>query len=514
MPRPRAAMRKIREVLRLTLAEGLSRRQVGAAVGLPYTTVADYVQRARRGGLGEWPLPGDLDDRELEARLFSNTERPPSTSRPLPDWSKIHRELRRKGVTLQLLHLEYKERHPDGYQYTQFCELYRRWQRHLDVVMRQEHRAGEKLFVDFAGQTVPIIDPGTGIVSVEAEIFVTVLGASNYLYAEGFPSQELPCWIAGHVHAFQAMQGSPRIVVCDNLRSGVTRAHRYEPDINPTYLEMATHYQVAIIPGRSRKPRDKAKAEAGVQIVERWILARLRHRTFFSLAELNAAIRELVAELNRRPFKKLEGSRQSLFEELERPLLRPLPSRPYEFAIWKTATVSIDYHVEVERHYYSVPYQLVGEVLDVRVSTTVELILQGRRVASHLRSYRRGGYTTDPSHRPDSHRRYLEWPPSRILNWARKTGPNTARLAQGVLESRPHPEQGFRSCLGIVRLGDRYGAARLEAACERALAVQAFSYRSVQSILKNGLDQRPLPASGPNHPARLHENLRGPAYYH
>jgi transposase len=328
-------MRKIREVLRLSLGEKLSRRQIGAAVGLPYTTVADYLSRARRGGL-EWPLPEDLDDRELEARLFVSSAQPASRTRPLPDWEVVHQELRRKDVTLQLLHLEYKERHPDGYQYSQFCDLYREWQRHIDVVMHQEHRAGEKLFVDYPGQTIPIVDACTGVIGVKAEIFVAVLGASNYMYAEAFPSQELPYWIAGHVHTFEFLGGCPAVVVPDNLRSGVTRPHRYEPDLNATYHEMATHYGVAVIPARVRKPRDKAKVETGVLIAERWICARLRHRLFFSLGELNAVICGLVEDINRRPFKKLEGSRQSLFEGLERPVLRPLPPRPYEYAIFAT----------------------------------------------------------------------------------------------------------------------------------------------------------------------------------
>jgi len=512
MPRPRSTMRQIREVLRLSFEERLSRRQIGAAVGLPYTTVWHYLERARQAGLS-WPLPDQIDDRELEGRLFV-TATAPVQGRPLPDWNHVHLELRRPGVTLMLLWLEYKERFPDGYQYSQFCDIYRRWQRHLDVVMRQEHRAGEKLFVDFPGQTISVYDRESGVVRFEAELFVAVLGASNYMYAEAFPSQELPYWISGHVHCFEFMGGCPQIVVCDNLRAGVTRAHRYEPEVNATFLEMAGHYGVAIIPARSRKPRDKAKVEAGVLIAERWIMARLRHRTFFSLGELNLAIRDLLEWVNRRPFKKLPGSRQSLFEELERPALRPLPLDRYEFAIWKQAKVSIDYHLEVDRHYYSVPYQLVGQVCDVRLSaTTVEVIGRGRRVASHVRSYQRGRHTTDSAHMPDSHRRHQEWTPGRIISWAEKTGPATAQLTQGILESRPHPEQGFRSCLGILRLSDRYGADRLEAACQRALAVRAFSYRSLESILKTGLDRQPLPTPRPLRTHRRHDNLRGAGYY-
>jgi transposase len=504
-------MRKIRDALRLTLGERFSMRQASAALGIPFTTIHDYVHRSRCVGLS-WPLPEDMDDTALEAVLFANAATPVS-AHPGPDWNHVHRELRRKGVTLMLLHLEYKEQHPDGYQYSMFCQLYRRWQRQLDVVMRQEHVAGEKMFIDFAGQTIPVIEPATGVIT-EAQLFVTVLGASNYLYAEAFPSQELPYWIAGHVHACAFYGGAPRILVPDNLRSAVTKAHRYEPLINRTYEEMAAHYGCVVIPARPRKPRDKAKCEVGVLIAERWILARLRNRTFYSFAELNAAIRELVDYLNRKPFKKLPGSRRSLFEELERPALRQLPATPYEFALWQTAKANIDYHLEVDRHYYSVPYRFVGEVCDVRLTTsTVESFLRGRRIASHLRSYKRGGYTTDPIHMPESHRRYLEWTPSRIVTWAQKTGPATAALAEGILKSRPHPEQGYRSCLGIMRLGKRFGPERLEAACKRALTVRAFSYRSVESILKHGLDRQPLPGQPAVHAHRLHENVRGPHYY-
>lgn len=514
MARPRSAMRKIREVLRLTLGEGLSRRQVSAAASLPLATVSNYLTRARAAGI-VWPLPEGLDDAALEARLFTRAAIPATTSRPLPDWAELDRELRsKKNVTLALLHLEYKERHPDGYQYTQFCRHYHAWRGTVDVVMRQEHRAGERCFIDWAGQTVPIVDPRTGEVAMEAQIFVAVLGASNFTHAEAFPSQELEHWISGHVHAFEAWGGVTRIVVPDNPRTGVSKAHRYEPILNATYAEMAAHYGVAVIPARPYKPRDKAKAEAGVQVVQRWILARLRTRTFFSLAELNAAITELLTWLNQRPFKRLEGSRAKLFEELDRPALRPLPATRYQFATWKTATVNLDYHIEVDHHYYSVPYQLARDAVDVRISaTTVEIFRRGRRVASHLRSSARGRHTTASEHMPESHRRHLEWTPGRIVRWAEGTGPQTAALVTAVMESRPHPEQGYRSCLGIMRLGKRYGDERLEAACTRALAASALSYRSVESILRTGLDRQPLPAPSTVIAPRAHEFVRGPDYY-
>ena len=513
MPRPHLAMRKIREILRLALGEGLSRRQVGMSLGVPFTTVADHLRRAEQAGLS-WPLPQDLDDGGLEALLFPRGPAP-ARVRPLPDWHQIHKELRRPGVTLMLLWLEYKERHRDGYAYSQFCLRYRNFQQTIDLVMRQEHRAGEKLFVDFPGQTLPIYDRRSGGISLQAELFVAVLGASNYLYAEALPSQELAHFVGAHVHAFEFFGALPRIVVCDNLRSGVTKAHRYEPDVNATYEEMAAHYGVAIIPTRPYKPRDKAKVEAGVLLAERWILARLRNERFHSVAEANASIEKLVTWINDRPFKKMPGSRRSLFEELERPVMRRLPEARYEFAKWKLGVkVNIDYHVEYDGHYYSVPHQLVGKRVDLRAGTgVVEVFLSHRRVASHLRSYLQGRYVTDPAHMPESHRRHLEWTPSRIIAWAGKTGPSTAELVELILASRPHPEQGYRSCLGIVRLGGRYGKDRLEAASARALSVRALSYKSVESILKHGLDRQALPEKRPERVHPRHDNLRGATYY-
>ncbi len=515
MPRPHISMRKIRDALRLSVEEGLSLRDVAASLQMPFTTVGDHLRRAKAAGLS-WPLPEGLDDVALEARLFASDAAPAAETRPLPDWAKVHVELRRPHVTLMLLWLEHKEAFPDGYSYSQFCDLYRRWQRRIDVVMRQEHKAGEKLFVDFPGRRVPIWDERIGELAFEAELFVAVLGASSYLFAEAVRSQELLHWVTAHVHAFEALGGCPAIVVCDNLRSGVTRPHRYEPDVNTTYQEMAAHYRVAVIPTRSYKPRDKAKVEAGVLLAERWIMARLRNERFTSLGEANAEIGRLVEWVNARPFKKLAGSRRSLFEELDRPALRPLPADRYEFAVWRKARVNIDYHLELrtDRHYYSVPYRLAGETVDVRCSAaTVEVFQAHRRVASHVRKYT-PGYSTDAAHMPESHRRHAAWTPSRIIAWAAKTGPATARLAEAVMAARPHPEQGFRSCLGIVRLGDRYGAERLEAACERALVVRAHSYRSVESILRTGLDRQPLPATdGPPRAHPSHDNVRGPDYY-
>ena len=505
-------MRRIRDVLRLQAA-GLSRRQLAKSCGIARSTVAEYLKRAEAAGLS-WPLPASLDDDELEKRLFPPQMTVPAEQRSVPDWPLVHRELKRQGVTLQLLWDEYKEANPGGFQYSWFCEHYRAWQGKVDVVMRQDHRAGEKLFVDYAGQTVEIVERDTGEVN-EAQIFVGVLGASNYSYAEATLTQSLPDWIGSHVRAFAYFGAVPAIVVPDNLKSGVQLAHRYEPELNATYAEMGRHYGVAIIPTRSAKPRDKAKVESGVLVVERWILARLRNRSFFSVAELNTAIAELLEELNQRPFKKLPGNRRELFETLDRPAMMPLPGSAYEYAEWKKVRVNIDYHVAIDKHYYSVPYQLVKEQLDARVSAnTVELLYKGKRVASHRRSRQVGRHTTVTAHMPKAHRDYAEWTPERLVRWAEETGKATAKLVETILTSRPHPQHGFRACLGIMRLGKTYGEVRLEAASRRALAIGACSYKSVESILKNNLDKKPLPATATESPAIEHDNLRGPDYYH
>lgn len=511
MARPRTAMRKIKEVLRLTHQAGLSEREIAGSLGIAASTVHRYLDRATRAGLS-WPLPAELDEAGLERRLFPPLP-PSSQPRTAPDWGWVHRELRRKGVTLQLLHLEYKQAHPDGYQYSRFCELYAQWAGRVDLVMRQTHRAGDKLFVDYAGATFPIY-PVDGP-AWAAELFVAVLGASNYTYAEASPSQQLPDWIGAHVRAFEYFQAVPALLVPDNLRSGVTKSHRYEPLLNRTYAEMAAHYGTAIMPARANKPRDKAKAEVGVQIAERWILASLRNEHHASLAEANAAIAGKLEWLNNRPFAKLDGTRALLFAQLDKPAMRPLPGARYEFATWKTAKVNIDYHIDVDRHYYSVSYQLVGRHVDVRAGEhTVEVFFRGNRVASHARSHVRGGFSTQPEHMPERHRAHLAWTPERLTAWAGRTGPATAELVGQIMASRAHPEQGYRSCLGIMRLSKRYPVARMEAACGRALAIGARSYRSVESILVHGLDGAPIPGVEPDQPPpRDHEHLRGAAYY-
>lgn len=507
-------MRKINEALRLRFELGRSHREIARSIGTSSSTVSEYLRRFAQAGLS-WPLSNALSETELEAKLFPPPPSVPVAERVEPDWAALHREMRRSGVTLMLLWQEYRAHHPQGFAYSWFCEHYRAWIGRLDLVMRQEHRAGEKLFVDYAGPTVPIIDRDTGELR-PASIFVGVLGASNYTYAEATWSQELPDWIGAHVRMFAFIGGVVEILVPDNLRSAVTRAHRYEPQINPTYAELARHYGVAVIPARAARPRDKAKAEAGVLLVERWILARLRDRQFFSLAELNAAIAELLRELNSRAFKKLPGSRASAFAQIDRPALKALPAQPYEFAEWKKVRVHIDYHVEVDLHYYSVPHALVGKALDARAtSNAVELFHRGVRVASHIRSRRARKFTTRPEHMPASHREYAQWTPERLRDWGASIGPATAAVIGAILAARRHPQQGFRAALGVLRLGKHYGNPRLEAVCERAQRLRIASFKSIESMLKNNLDHAPLPEEPSARQLPLiHENIRGPEFYH
>lgn len=514
MSKGRLSMRKVSEVARLS-ASGLSNRKIAGSCQIARSTVADYLERLKAAGL-TWPFPPELSKEELDARLFHNSEvRGRDKDRPLPDCKEVHKELRGKAMTLRLLWEEYLSIYPDGYSYSQYCDIYRRWNKTIDVCMRQVHFAGEKLFVDYAGMTMPVTDPGTGEVFY-AEIFVATLGASNYIYAEATRTQQLHDWLSSHVRAFEHLGGVPEILVPDNLKSGVTSPCRYEPDINKSYNDLATFYGVAVIPARVRKPKDKSKVETGVQIVEREVLAPLRNYTFFSIAELNAEISERLEKLNKRPFQKLDGTRVELFENLDKPALKPLPSCRYEFADFRSATVNIDYHIDVLGHYYSVPYELKGQKVDVRITArVVEVLHKCKRVASHVRDNRKGRHTTDPAHMPKAHREHLAWTPSRIISWAGKTGPYCRQVAEEIIASRQHPEQGYRSCLGIIRLGKDYERLRIEAACQRALALDVCSYKSIKSILKNDKDKEALPGNEVEDAVCIahHQNVRGKEYY-
>jgi transposase len=503
-------MRKTKEICRLADA-GLSGRAIARALGASNSTIGDAIARLKAAGLS-WPEVEAMSEAQLERRLYREAGYAAFDPRE-PDWDHVRKELGRRHVTLQLLWFEYRREHPDGYGYSWFCERYKTWLRHADPVMRQHHVFGEKLFVDWAGDTVPVIDAETGEVT-PAHLFIAVLGASNYTYVEAFRNEGASSFLTGHVNALSYIGGVPALIVCDNLKTGVTRADRYEPDINYDYADLATHYGTAILPARVRKPRDKAKVEAGVLHAYRLILAPLRNRTFFSLGELNEAIADLLEVLNERPFKKMDGSRRSVFEEHEAPVLRPLPARPYRYRAHKSAKVSIDYHVEVASHRYSVPHHLIGESVEVFVDErTVEIYHKGQRVALHVASHIRGGFTTTADHMPSSHRAYASWTPERMEKWAAATGRACAELARRIMDRCRHPEVGFRSCLGLLGLGRTYGDARLEGACARALACGANRYQSVKSILERGLDAVPLPAPQPPPPVPDHDNVRGPDYY-
>ncbi|MFG6585486.1 IS21 family transposase [Sulfitobacter sp. 1A12779] len=507
----RLPMRKIRDVLRLS-AEGLPTRQIAASLAIGRTTLRGYLDRATELGLG-WPLPAEMSDTDLERCLFHRAHQNTQRIETQPDWSYIHRELRRKGVTLSLLWEEHRSDHPEGYGYSRFCELYTRWEGKLSPVMRQRHPAGERLFVDYAGHTIDVIDPQTGEVRA-AQLFVATLGASSYTFAEATWTQSLPDWISSHVRAFGFLGGVTAQVVSDNLKAGVTKACFYDPVINRTYADLATHYDTAVVPARPHKPKDKAKVEGAVLLVERWILARLRNRQFFSLGDVNAAIRPLLDQLNDKVSRHLGASRKQLFEQLDKPALKPLPTAPYVYAEWKKCRAGLDYHVAIDKHYYSVPYQLLKKELWARITArTVEVFHVGQRVASHVRTSGNGRHSTQREHMPAHHKFREDWTPQRIIARAARVGPNVATFAEVVMRERKHPEQGYRSCLGVIRLADKFGAARLDAACRRALEINARSYSSLQSILKNGLESK-LRTRATEEPAITHPNIRGADYFH
>jgi transposase len=505
-------MRHIREILRLKWGLKRSHRETARSLGISPGAVASVLSRATTLGLTEEAVAALTDD-ALEQRLYG-----PKISghvpRPLPDPAWIHTELRRAGVTLELLHLEYLQQHPDGYRYSAFCRHYREWLGRQRLSMRQVHQAGDKLFVDYSGKKPTIVDPVSGVVR-QVELFVAVLGASDYTYAEATETQRSADFIQSHGRTLEYVAGVPAAVIPDQLKPGVRDACRYEPILQRTYEEWAAHYGTVILPARPAKPRDKAKVEVAVQVAQRWILARLRHETFFSLAALNARIRELLVDLNARPMKGYGGqSRRDLFLRFDQPALRPLPAERFVYTEWRQARVNIDYHIDVERHLYSVPHRLIHQTVDVRLSAmTVEVFQRGTRIWVHRRSHHAGGFTTIAEHMPHAHRAHLEWSPSRLIRWGASVGPQTAALVEQILASRPHPEQGYRSCLGLLRLTKQYGSERVEAASGRAVAVGARSYRHVEAMLKHGLDRVPLDTTDVSPPRPGHANVRGPAYY-
>ncbi|HUW98950.1 MAG TPA: IS21 family transposase [Acidiferrobacter sp.] len=514
MPTVRLTMKQTREVVRLQ-ALGLSQRAIARATGVSLGAVCQILKVCSRHGVSPDQV-ATLEDAAL-AQALTPPGAPAPPTYATPDCAAIHQEMKRKGATLQLLWQEYREAQgPKSYRYTQFCATYRRFKAGLKRSLRQTHVAGEKCFTDYAGPTAPVVNAHTGEIR-HAQIFVAVLGCSNYTYVEATWTQTLPDWVASHVRAFEAFGGVTSVLVPDNLKAAVTTACRYEPTLNKTAEEFANHYGTVIIPARPRKPKDKSKVEGGVLIVERWILARLRHHTVFTLAELNQAIHRLVADMNTRPFQKLPGCRKEAFERLDKPALKPLPVAPYELATWKIARVAIDTHIEVEGHYYSVPHPLCRQQVEVRIAHhTIEVFFQHNRVASHARCAVRGGHTTVVDHLPKAHQKHLSWTPQRLLDWGASIGPATRAVVDWQLTHKPHPEQGYRACLGLLSLARHYTPERLEAACGRAVAIPSYTRQTVLSILKKGLDRAPLPPEESEKPDVLpiHENVRGPEYFH
>ena len=515
MPAKRSAMRKIKDVLRLKFEARLSHEKIAAATGLSKGAVTSTVRRAAQKGLS-WPLPAELDDSRLEAMLYRQAA--PRREYAQPDYALMHQELKRKGVTLQLLWEEYEAAHGEqAYRYSQFRAHYHEYLRTLARSMLQVHWAGEKVFIDYSGDTVAVIDPRSGEI-LTAEIFVATLGASKYAYAEATWTQTLPDWIGSTIRMLEFFGAVPSLWIPDNLKAAIKKACRYEPEATATYEDCARHYGAAILPARPYHAKDKAAVEMSVLVVQRWILAPLRNRQFFSLHELNAAIAELLVELNRRPFKKLPGSRLEAFESIDRPAMKPLPARRYEYAEWLKAKVGIDYHIEADRHYYSVPHALVGDHVRVRVTdSTVECLFKGTRVAAHVRSYLKGKHTTLPEHMPSAHRKHMKWTPGRLLNWGQNIGSGTRAVVQWQLENRPHPEQGYRACLGLLNLAKTYGELRLEAARRRALAIGSPTRKRIIAILQAKLDQHPDLFPAANTAAatasRTHGNVRGADYF-
>jgi len=512
-------MRKVREVLRLKHVLKLTEREIERSVGMSHGTVGSYLKRAEAAGL-VWEEAEKLSDGEVEARLFQQVGRNEPVTRAPIDFAWVHTELHRAGVTLELLWTEYMQAIAEGgsgrkpYQYSQFCELYREYKKKLSPVMRQTHIAGKHTFIDFSGKKPCLFNGETGE-STEVELFVMVLGASSYTYAEAVRTQTLPDFVSATVRGLEYFGGVTEILVPDQLRSAVSKPDRIEPEINATYAEVAQHYGTAVVPARPRKPKDKAKVEGGVLIAQRWILACLRNRRFFSLEELNAAIWELLEKLNTRPFQKLEGCRRSAFEKLDRPALHPLPAQRYEVGEWKLGVgVNIDHHFTYDDRHYSVPCELINAKVDVRATATVIEVWRDRqRITSHERSYGpKGTAVTKPEHRPQSHRAWGEWPPERLVGWARTKGAKTGEVATAILERGPHPESGRRACLGLMRMGEKYGDERLEAACARALAIGNPKLRSVEAILKSGLERVALAEEVESKPV-VHENIRGGDYF-
>ena len=513
MPAKRITMRKLRDILRMSLSGDCSIREISRSTKVSVGSIQKLLTKAQALGL-TWPLPEDLDDGQLARLFYPTADTSRSSHLQIPDWPTVHQELKQPHMTKQLVWEEYTQQYPNrSLSYSRFCHRYKVWVSKRRRSMRQQHKAGEKCFVDYAGSTVPVVSSSTGEIR-EAQIFVATLGASNYTYAEATWTQSLPDWLGSHVRMLDYFGGSTTLIIPDNLRSGVSKACRYDPDLNPSYQQWAEHYGVAVVPARPYKPKDKAKAENAVLVVQRWILARLRHHTFFSLVELNQCIRALLEDLNGRPFKQLPGCRRSAFEQLDKPALKPLPTHPYSYIAIKPVKVNIDYHVRYQNHDYSVPHQYVGEQLEIHAGDNlVEIYFRRQLIATHPRQHT-PGFTTNPAHMPKRHRAQQQWTPGRLKRWAQEIGPDTLVWVTAQLEGRQHPEQAYKVCLGLLNLNKQYPSKRVDAACRIANRSGLGRLKQVRAILKSNRDQLPEQLSLAAELPQDHENIRGPRNFH
>jgi len=513
---------RTREILRLA-SLGISQRQMAESCGCSRNTVQETLIRSQVAKIS-WPLPEDWDDERLNQALYPErhdraadvTQSP--DSKVLPDFEYVHRELARKGVNLKLLWSDYasacKAADQNYLQYAQFCVRYRKFAQKSKATMHINHKPGEKCSVDWAGTTINFYDRETGE-ELPAYLFVGVLNCSKYIFAQAFPSQKITHWISAHVQMFNYFQGVPRIIVPGNCKTAVVKASLDDPQLNRSYMEMAEHYHCAIVPARPRKPKDKPAAEKSVDIATTWILAALRDQLFFCLADLNQAIQEKLGIINNKPFQKLSGSRRSAFLGEEAATLQPLPQTPFEMAVWKTATAGFNYHIEVEKSFYSLPFRYIKYKVDIRLTArVVEIFHNGQRICSHPRYYGKPGhYETNPAHMPADHKSYLEWDSQRFRSWARKIGPNTVAVVEAVLASRTIEQQNYRSCFGLLKLADKHSESRLEAACAKAMALETPAYSVIKNILKSGRDLAEPTSSAPVRPMKIHRNVRGNDYY-
>lgn len=483
-------MRKLREVFRLKFEFKYSHRQIAQSVGISPGTVSEYLFLFRASG-ASWNEVSSYSEEQLEQVVYKHPPEGRIGSRPQPDWPKIRLEMQRKGVTLSLLWSEYKTQHPNGLGYTQFTKCYSNYAKTLDPVMRFVHKAGEKTFVDYAGLTMEWIEPATGVIH-KAQIFVGCLGCSHFIFAEATKSQSMDDWIGSHIHMFEAFGGVTQMVIPDNLKSGVTKAHRYDPDINRSYHEMALHYDVAVMPTRVVSPRDKAKVESAVQIVERQIIAPLRHHTFTSLHELNQAISLKLTELNNKPMQRIGLSRLQQFEQIEKSTLKPLPSKAFSMQEWKYAKVHIDYHIVLNKHFYSVPHVLIGKQVQVAFTKNcIQVFHEGQRVAMHVRDDTPNRFSTLEEHMPKKHSEYLQEMRDvsidRLMSWAQTIGPHTKACVAGFFKARCYPQQAIRAVLGLKRLSVHYGREAFEKACAHTISLHNYRYKTVEDVLKHKL---------------------------